>query len=166
MESTCSISIRSQLAQDLLDTDFIIWYETLMCHRWCVEAVDRSLRDMTKRIIPFGENLQRIVWNSYYSLQSSDKFCQSFSEARDLRFFMLASSLPRYMQSFALYVSRRTRSFRLCETTRMRQRQHCSFQTIFFVSEKASGNSGTWHSGAWWVSSESVTHRYSLQDGN
>ncbi len=43
-ESTCSISARSQLAQDLLDTYFIIWDEVLMCHRYCVESVDRSLQ--------------------------------------------------------------------------------------------------------------------------
>ncbi len=53
-ESTCSISARSQLAQDLLDTDFIIWDEIAMCHRYCVEAVDRSLRDITRRSLPFG----------------------------------------------------------------------------------------------------------------
>ncbi len=41
-ESTCSISASSQLAQDLLDSDFIIWDEIVMCHRYCVEAVDRS----------------------------------------------------------------------------------------------------------------------------
>ncbi len=53
-ESTCSISARSQLAQDLLDTDFIIWDEVVMCHRYCVEAVDSSLRDITRRNLPFG----------------------------------------------------------------------------------------------------------------
>ncbi len=30
-----------------LDTDFIIWDEIVMCHRYCVEAVDRSLLDIT-----------------------------------------------------------------------------------------------------------------------
>ncbi len=48
-----SISARSQLAQDFVDTDFIIWDEILMCHRHCVEAVDGSLWDMTRRNLPF-----------------------------------------------------------------------------------------------------------------
>ncbi len=53
-ESTCSIFARSQLAQDLLDTDFIISDDIVMCHRYCVEAVDRSFRDITRRNLPFG----------------------------------------------------------------------------------------------------------------
>ncbi len=53
-ESTRSISARSQLAQDLLDTDFIIRDEIVMCHRYCVEPVDRSLRGITRRNLPFG----------------------------------------------------------------------------------------------------------------
>ncbi len=52
-ESTCGISLRSQLAQDLLDTDFITWDEIAMCNRYCVEAVDRSLRDIIRRNLPF-----------------------------------------------------------------------------------------------------------------
>ncbi len=54
VESTCSISARSQLAQELQDTYFIIWDEIVMCHRYCVEAVDRTLRDITRRNLPFG----------------------------------------------------------------------------------------------------------------
>ncbi len=53
-ESTCRISARSQLAQDLLDTDFIILNEIVMRHRYCVEAVDRSLRVIARRNLPFG----------------------------------------------------------------------------------------------------------------
>ncbi len=45
---------RSQLAQDLLDADFIIWDEIVICHRYCVDAVDRSLWDITRRNLPFG----------------------------------------------------------------------------------------------------------------
>ncbi len=52
-ESIWSISARSQLAQDLRDTD-LIWDEIVMSHRYCVEAVDRSLRDIARRNLPFG----------------------------------------------------------------------------------------------------------------
>ncbi len=30
------------------------WDEIVMCHRYCIEAVDRSLRDNTRRNVPFG----------------------------------------------------------------------------------------------------------------
>ncbi len=72
------------MAQDLLDTDFIIWDEIVMYHRYCVEAVDSSLRDITRR------NLEG---SACYSLETSDKFCRSFPEARELRLCMLASIL-------------------------------------------------------------------------
>ncbi len=41
-ESTCTISARSQLPQNFLYVDFIIWDEIVMCHRYCIEAVYRS----------------------------------------------------------------------------------------------------------------------------
>ena len=53
-ESTCGISVRSQLAQEMRDIDLIIWDEVVMCHRYCVEAVERSLRDITMRRELFG----------------------------------------------------------------------------------------------------------------
>ncbi len=115
-ERTCSISARSQLVQDLLDTDFIIWDEILMCHRYCVEAVERSLQDITRRNLPFGRS-------ACYFMETPDKFCLSISEARELRLCILAPCLHFCMQTFASYVLRRKFAFQLCETTRMRQRQ-------------------------------------------
>ncbi len=110
VDNTCSISERSQLAQDLIDTDFIIWDEIAKCHRYCVEAVDRSLRDITKRNQPFGGKC--VLFSGDFRPNSA----KSFPEARELRLCMLASSLQRCMQAFASCVLRRTCAFRLCET--------------------------------------------------
>ncbi len=46
--------MRSQLAQDLLDSDLIIFDEIVMFQKYCVEAVERFLRDITRRNLPFG----------------------------------------------------------------------------------------------------------------
>jgi len=53
-DSTCHISANSQLAAHMRAAHLIIWDEIVMCHRYCVEAVDRSLRDITGTNLPFG----------------------------------------------------------------------------------------------------------------
>ena len=52
--STCNISVESKLAQEIREIDLIIWDEIVMCNRYCVEAVDRTLRDIMKSEEPFG----------------------------------------------------------------------------------------------------------------
>ncbi len=49
-----------------------------MSHRICIEAVDRSLRDITR------SNL-RLEESACYFLENSDKFCRSFTEVLELR---------------------------------------------------------------------------------
>ncbi|XP_020086737.1 uncharacterized protein LOC109709076 [Ananas comosus] len=44
-ESTCNIKQGSDLAELLIHTKLIIWDEAPMAHRFCFEAVDRTLRD-------------------------------------------------------------------------------------------------------------------------
>ena len=53
-ESTCNIPTNSSLAQQLRDLGLIIWDEAVMCNRFCIEAVDRSLRDIRNIDLPFG----------------------------------------------------------------------------------------------------------------
>ena len=45
-ESTCDIRQGTQLAELLLNTFFIIWDEAPMAHKFCFEALDRTLRDI------------------------------------------------------------------------------------------------------------------------
>jgi ATP-dependent DNA helicase PIF1 len=53
--STCSIAAISQTAALLRQTALIIWDEALITHRYCYEAVDRSLQDIYKMSeTPFG----------------------------------------------------------------------------------------------------------------
>jgi ATP-dependent exoDNAse (exonuclease V) alpha subunit len=46
--STCNISPQSQLAEVIRQTDLIIWDEIPMQHRYCAEAVNRTLQDIFK----------------------------------------------------------------------------------------------------------------------
>jgi PIF1-like helicase/Helitron helicase-like domain at N-terminus len=52
--STCAIGVRSELAAELRNTDLIIWDEIAMVHRHCIEAFDRTMRDLTEVDAPFG----------------------------------------------------------------------------------------------------------------
>ena len=52
--STCNISLESKLAQELKEVDLIIWDEVVMCNRYCIEALDRTLRDIMKTDERFG----------------------------------------------------------------------------------------------------------------
>lgn len=52
--STCSISKQSDLAKLLIDSSLIIWDEAPMMNRFCYEALDRTLRDLTGSNHCFG----------------------------------------------------------------------------------------------------------------
>lgn len=56
--STCNIYQGSELAELLKETKLIIWDEAPMAHKYCFEALDRSLRDImsceNKQHLPFG----------------------------------------------------------------------------------------------------------------
>ena len=50
----CNISAQTQRAELIRQSNLIIWDELPMTHRYCVEALDRTLRDLTKHNQPFG----------------------------------------------------------------------------------------------------------------
>ncbi|OWZ18702.1 Helitron helicase [Phytophthora megakarya] len=53
--STCSLSWQSQKGELIRNASLIIWDEAPMMHRACLEAVDRSFRDIIKNDLePFG----------------------------------------------------------------------------------------------------------------
>ncbi len=54
-DSVCSISMDSKLAAQIRKADLIIWDEIVMCARYCVEALERTLREiMNDSHILFG----------------------------------------------------------------------------------------------------------------
>jgi len=53
-ESICAISPQSSLAELLRQTKLIIWDEISSQHRYCFEAVDRTLKDLNKNDEWFG----------------------------------------------------------------------------------------------------------------
>ncbi|XP_055960513.1 uncharacterized protein LOC130015063 [Mercurialis annua] len=55
-ESVCDIKQGTQLAHLIQSTDLIIWDEAPMTHKFCFEALDRSLRDILKFKYPNAEN--------------------------------------------------------------------------------------------------------------
>lgn len=52
--STCNFGVRSKEAALLMKTSLIVWDEAPMTHRYQCEALDRTLRDLLKRDLPFG----------------------------------------------------------------------------------------------------------------
>lgn len=67
---TCSFNKQSQQAELFRLTKLIMWDEVQMQHRYCVEAVDRSLQDIYGNKKPFGVLLLSLVENldKYYML--------------------------------------------------------------------------------------------------
>lgn len=70
--STCNIHQRSELAELLKLTKLIIWDETPMAHKFCFEALDKSLRDIMSfsnnaespfggKVIVFGGDFRQIL---------------------------------------------------------------------------------------------------------
>jgi hypothetical protein len=53
-ESQCAIPAQSQLAELLRMTKLIVWDEAPAQHRYCAQAVDRTLKDILKNTHPFG----------------------------------------------------------------------------------------------------------------
>ena len=54
-ESVCGISMDSKLAAQIRKADLIIWDEIVMCTRYCIEAAQRTLREiMNDAHILFG----------------------------------------------------------------------------------------------------------------
>ncbi|KAL4589251.1 hypothetical protein LXL04_002157 [Taraxacum kok-saghyz] len=51
-ESTCDIKMGSHLAELVCMTSLIIWDEAPMAHRFCFEALDRTLRDILQNRFP------------------------------------------------------------------------------------------------------------------
>ena len=53
-DSTCSIPVQSALANLIRKADLIIWDEIFSCHRYNLECVERSLRDLMNTKELFG----------------------------------------------------------------------------------------------------------------
>ena len=53
-DSTCSIPVQSALAKLIRKADLIIWDEIFSCHRYNLECVERSLRDLMNTKELFG----------------------------------------------------------------------------------------------------------------
>ena len=52
--STCDIRKRTEAADTIQRCLLLVWDEAAMAHRWAVEAVDRTLRDIRGNDRPFG----------------------------------------------------------------------------------------------------------------
>ncbi|XP_019185906.1 PREDICTED: ATP-dependent DNA helicase PIF1-like [Ipomoea nil] len=56
-DSTCNIRNSSELAELLVQTKLIIWDEAPMMHKFCFEALDRTMRDLMRFINPMSSNM-------------------------------------------------------------------------------------------------------------
>jgi len=53
-DSTCNIDVQSDLADSIRNASLLIWDEAPMMHKHIFEAVNRTLKDITKNNTPFG----------------------------------------------------------------------------------------------------------------
>ncbi|KAL7090470.1 hypothetical protein ACP275_12G042900 [Erythranthe tilingii] len=60
--STCSIKQQSPQAELLIEAKLIIWDEAPMMHRFCFEALDRTMRSILNSEKPFGEIREFAEW--------------------------------------------------------------------------------------------------------
>ncbi|OMO57003.1 DNA helicase PIF1, ATP-dependent [Corchorus olitorius] len=75
--STCIISMGTQHAKLINNADLIVWDEAPMIHRHCVEAMDKTLKEIVTNSNKDGTNY--LSEEKQYSLEeTSDKFCPSF----------------------------------------------------------------------------------------
>ena len=81
--SVLDISVQSQLAKLIRDSVVIIWDEAPMAHRFLLEALDRSLRDIMACEKPFGG--------------------KSLILAGDFRLFFVVFHFPGYDISFVCF---------------------------------------------------------------
>ncbi|XP_019172653.1 PREDICTED: uncharacterized protein LOC109168053 [Ipomoea nil] len=56
-DSTCNIRNGSELAELLVQTKLIIWDEAPMMHKFCFEALDRTMRDLMRFINPRSSDM-------------------------------------------------------------------------------------------------------------
>ncbi|XP_019195824.1 PREDICTED: uncharacterized protein LOC109189666 [Ipomoea nil] len=56
-DSTCNIRTGSELAELLVQTKLIIWDEAPMMHKFCFEALDRTMRDLMRFINPRSSDM-------------------------------------------------------------------------------------------------------------
>ena len=70
--STCNVNRGSELAKLLKVSKLIIWDEALMAHKFCFEALDKSLRDIMSssshaqspfggKVVVFGDDFRQIL---------------------------------------------------------------------------------------------------------
>ncbi|KAL1300188.1 hypothetical protein AAHE18_18G160100 [Arachis hypogaea] len=71
--STCNIRQGSALAELLIKTKLIIWDEAPMVNRYCIEALDRMMRDILRfknvnsEMEPFGgKTVLEVIFDKYY----------------------------------------------------------------------------------------------------
>ncbi len=64
-----------------------------MCHRYCIEAVDRSLRDITRRNVPFGGKCVLFSgdFQQILPVMPEDRELKSCTDASSLQPFMATS---------------------------------------------------------------------------
>lgn len=55
------ISVDSTESQKLRYMSLVIWYETILCHRHCTEALDRTLKYVIHYTTPFGGKILLLV---------------------------------------------------------------------------------------------------------
>ncbi|KYN07868.1 ATP-dependent DNA helicase PIF1, partial [Cyphomyrmex costatus] len=103
VDSTSGIKIQSKEAQYLKEIDIFIWDEAPMSPRYALEIVDRTLRDLTGKNLPFGGKV--IVLGGDFRQLLPIKAHSTRSEIVNLT--IKFSSLWKYFKKFSLTTNMR-----------------------------------------------------------
>ena len=104
-ESTCNITNRTAAAQLLKEAKLIIWDEASMTHRYCPEALDRTLRDLMQNDAPFGGKVVLFMGDFRQVLA----VVKRGSKAQIIAACLKQSHLWRHMHIFTLTINERIR---------------------------------------------------------
>ncbi|XP_019195688.1 PREDICTED: uncharacterized protein LOC109189535 [Ipomoea nil] len=129
-DSTCNISHGSQLAELIVQSKLIIWDEAPMMHKFCFEALDRTMRDLLRfknprsydmtfggKTVVFGGDLRQIlpvipkstrqdIVRASISSSYLWKFCKVFRLTKNLRLRNVQSQIEgKEIEEFAKWIA-------------------------------------------------------------
>ncbi|XP_019160736.1 PREDICTED: uncharacterized protein LOC109157292 [Ipomoea nil] len=129
-DSTCNISHGSQLAELIVQSKLIIWDEAPMMHKFCFEALDRTMRDLLRlknprsydmtfggKTVVFGGDFRQIlpvipkgtrqdIVRASISSSYLWKFCKVFRLTKNLRLRSVQSQIEcREIEEFAKWIA-------------------------------------------------------------
>ncbi len=132
-----------------------MWDEIAMCHRYCTEALDRSLHNFTIRNASSGGKC--VLFYSDFR-----QILPAIHVDREIKSCTDASRLQPSRPDSECCVKQRTYVSHLYRTIRMPHRQYCGFRFVSFFLGKGEQRVGKRQYGASWIGAERFGRRCSM----